>query len=251
MGMPGLRLAVGMLTVIPVRPPEELKGGAAMLWAPVAVVPVAVLAALAGWGAAQLVTSPLAGVVAVAVVALATRAMHLDGLADLTDGLGSGKPATQALEIMRRGDVGPMGVVALVLALMAESLAAGEIVTRPWGWVQLAVLLCVSRGALAPACLPVVPAARPDGLGALVAGRVPQWAAVLLWLALTGSAIAAGLLVGQPWWLPLIAVVLTLVVVAGLVRRAVRRLGGITGDVLGALVEVAAALLLVAGAVRP
>lgn len=249
----GLRLAVGLLTIVPVRPPEEIgrtQARTAMLLAPIAVVPAAVLTALLGWaGLVVGLPSPLAGVVAVAALAFGTRAMHADGLADTVDGLGSGKEAERALEIMRRGDLGPMGAVALVLALLTQALAAGEVLARPWGWVQLAVLICVARGALALGCLSPVPSARPEGLGRLVAGSVPAVAAVALWLVLAAAAVGAGLLTGQAWWLPLIGVGLALLAVWWLLARCVRRLGGITGDVLGALVEVAATVLLLAAAV--
>ena len=249
----GLRLAVGLLTIVPVRPPEEIgrpQARAAMLLAPVAVLPLAVVAAGLGWVAMWLgLPSAIAGVLVVAAVAIGTRAMHLDGLADTTDGLGSGKEADLALEIMKRGDIGPMGVVALVLTLGAQALAAGAVLERPLGWLSLVVLLCASRGALALGCMRGIPAARPDGLGALVADSVPLVAAATSWLVLALAAVGTGALSGQAWWLPLVGVLLTLVAVWWLLARCVDRLGGVTGDVLGALVEVAASMLLVVAAV--
>lgn len=251
-GFGGLRLALGLLTIVPVRPPEEIgrpQARVAMLLAPVAVLPVAVVAALLGWGAALVgLPSALAGVVVVSALAFGTRAMHLDGLADTTDALGSGKDAEGALAIMKRGDIGPMGTVALVLSLAAQALAAGVVLTRPFGWAVLVVLVCVSRCALLLGCVEGVPAARPGGLGALVAGSVPVPAAVAGWL--VGSAVltAVTFLAGLPWWQPLVSSVLALLACLWLLTRCVRRLGGITGDVLGALVEVAACVLFVVAA---
>lgn len=249
----GLRLAVGLLTIVPVRPPEQIarpQARAAMLLAPVAVLPVTLFAGGLGWLVAWLgVPAPIAGVVVVAALAFGTRAMHLDGLADTTDGLGSGTKAEAALEIMRRGDIGPMGVVALVLALGAQALAAGAVLDRPFGWLYLVVLLCASRGALALGCLRGIPAARPDGLGALVADSVPPATTVVGWLVLAALAVGTGTLSGQAWWLPLGGVLLALAAVWWLLRRCVVRFGGVTGDVLGALVEVAASVLLVVAAV--
>lgn len=249
----GLRLAVGLLTVVPVRPPEEIgrrEARAAMLLAPFAVLPVVVPAALVGWGAALVgLPSALAGVLVVAVLAFGTRAMHLDGLADTTDGLGSGKGAEQALAIMKRGDIGPMGTVALVLTLGAQALAAGAILERPFGWVQLVALVCFSRAALVVGCLTSVPSARPGGLGALVAGSVPAWAGGLSWGVWFVLASGAGLLVGQHWWWFCLGPLLALAACRWLVARCVRRFGGITGDVLGALVELCASVLLVVGAI--
>lgn len=242
----GLRLAMGFLTIIPVGKPDIRRAREAMLLAPLAVVPVVLVAALAGWGAA-LAGAPLAlaGIVTVGVLAFCTRAMHLDGLADTVDGLGSGKPAPAALEIMRRGDVGPMGVVALVLVLVAEAVAAGVVLARPYGWVQVAVTLAVARGALALGSLRGVGSARPDGLGALVAGSVPRLAAASVWVVWTAALVASALLVGQSWWWPVASVGAVGLVSWWLIGRATARLGGITGDILGALVELSAAVLLV------
>ena len=246
-----LRLAAGFLTIIPVGTPDIRRVRDAMLLAPVAVLPVALAAALGGWVAAWVgVPLAVAGVLVVAVVALGTRAMHLDGLADTVDGLGSGKPSADALEIMRRGDVGPMGVVALVLVLLVEALCAGAVLGRPSGWLQLAVLIAVSRGSLALGCLRGVPSARPDGLGGLVAGSVPRTAAALAWVAWTAALVASGVLAGQAWWWPLIAVAAVLVKTWWLVRLASRRFGGITGDLLGALVELSTVILLVVASIR-
>lgn len=249
----GLRLAVGLLTIVPVRPPEEIgrpQARAAMLLAPLAVLPLAVVAAGLGWVAVWLgLPSAIAGVLVVAALAFGTRAMHLDGLADTTDGLGSGKEADAALEIMKRGDVGPMGVAALVLALGAQALAAGLVLDRPLGWLYLVVLLCASRGALVLGCMRGIPAARPDGLGALVADSVPLVTAAIAWLVLAVLTVGTGAIAGQAWWLPLVGVLLTLAAVWWLLARCVARFGGVTGDVLGALVEVAASVLLVVAAV--
>lgn len=251
----GLRLAVGMLTVVPVRPPEVIgrrEARSAMLLAPLAVLPVALAAGIVGWLAVWLgLPGLLAGLLAVAALALGTRAMHLDGVADTTDGLGSGADRTRALDIMRRGDIGPMGTVVLILVLAMQASAAGVVLGRPFGWLQLTVLVCFSRAALAFGCAAGLPAARPDGLGALVAGSVPAAAAVascLLWLAL---ATGAGFLAGAPMWLPVIGLVVAALACSWLLSRCVRRFGGITGDVLGALVEVSATALLVVAAVNP
>ncbi len=251
----GLRLAVGLLTIVPVRPPEAIgrrEARAAMLLAPFAVLPVALGAGLVGWGLVAVgVPGIVAGLVAVAVLAFGTRAMHLDGLADTTDGLGSGQDAERALEIMRRGDVGPMGTVALVLAVGLQAVAAGVILTRPFGWLQVVVLVCLSRAALLFGCVEGVPAARPDGLGALVAGSVGVPAAVVSWLVGLAAAQGVAALTGQPLWAPGVGVALAVLASIWLIVRCVRRLGGVTGDVLGALVEVCATVLLVAATAWP
>ena len=254
MALEALRLAGGFLSVLPVRPvldPAPRTVSRAMVLAPVAVVPLAALAGLVWWAASAAgLPGLVGGLLVVGTLTLGTRAMHLDGLADTVDGLGASWDRARALDVMRRGDVGPMGAVALVvvLALQAAGLAA-----FPAGWAgaaAVALVVCASRGALALACRREVPAARPDGLGRVVAssvGPLGLTAGVLLLLAL---ATGAGLLAARPWWQGLLAGVLAVAVVVGLVAHVVRRLGGISGDVLGASVEAAFATLVVVLAAR-
>jgi len=245
--MTGLRLAMGFLTVIPVRPTTEIgrrQARDAMLLAPLAVLPVALVAALIGWAGTLLaVPAALAGVVVVAVVALGSRAMHLDGLADTVDGLGSGPDREKALRILRSGDIGPMGASALVLVLAVQALGYGAALARPWGWVVVVAALAGSRVALALGCRDGVPAARPDGLGALFAGSVPTVAVVAGWCGLAAALAGALVATGRPWWLGVVAAAVAAGGAAWLLRRCVRRFGGMSGDVLGALVEVASGLL--------
>ena len=235
------RLAVGTLTVIPVRPPDVVDrtvAGRAMALAPLAVLPLAVVAAGLGWLAGRTGWPPLmAGLVVVAVLALGTRALHLDGLADTVDGLGSGRERERALEIMRRGDVGPMGVVALLLVLGGQAVTASVLIGDVGEAALLAVLIAASRTSLVVGCRAGVPAARLGGLGSAVAGSVTHPVLVGSWV-LTGTVVVfLAVLAGVAWWLGLLALVLGATVAYGVVRLAVRRLGGTTGDVLGATVE--------------
>ncbi|MEU3163262.1 adenosylcobinamide-GDP ribazoletransferase [Streptosporangium sp. NPDC006930] len=298
----GVRLAIGTLSVFPVRPGvvDRRAGGVAMAVAPL------VGAAIGACGGLVLATSlwlgmtPLpAAVLAVAAVALFTRGLHLDGLADLADGLGSAKPAERALEIMKRSDIGPFGVVTLILVLLAQVAALQEAVTCAGagaGAIILVAACTAGRLALTWACRAGIPPARPDGLGAMVAGTVRRSVAVIVTaLMLVGTTalvylhgigafspwtsgspsgssgefgyfaymdttyMETGDLTGitdvipvtglgpflAPWGLPL-AMLVGLLAAWAVRRRAVRRLGGVTGDVLGALVEIATATTLLA-----
>jgi adenosylcobinamide-GDP ribazoletransferase len=242
-----LRLAVGTVTALPVAvsSPSPLVTGRAMLLAPLAVAPLA-LAAAAVCGAAYALGFPalLVGLIGVGLLALGTRALHLDGLADTVDGLGSGWDTERALAVMRRGNVGPMGVVALVLVIGAQAAAVGQLVT---GWGQaavLAVIICASRAAVGLACVRGIRAARPDGLGASVAGSVSPLAAALSWLTMLGLLSVVVAAFGKPWWSASVAVGMALLGVLLLLRHCIRRFGGITGDVIGACVETACTLLL-------
>lgn len=240
-GSHGLRLAVSLLTVIPVRSDRVDRRTArrAMTLAPVAGLVVGLCAALTLTVAGLMGFGPgLASALAVAAMALLTRGLHLDGLADLADGLGSARPAGEALEIMKRSDIGPFGVVTLVLTLVIQVSALSQ---TPHRAVAVTVAAVTGRLAVTWACRAGIPAARPGGLGALVAGTVPASGAVIA----TVAAALAAALVSAPWGprpaLQAAAAVLGGVVIAmAMLRHAVRRLGGVTGDVLGALVELAA-----------
>ncbi len=254
----GLRLSVTLLTVIPLRgpaaEPRRVTVAAAMAWAP------AVGVLLGGVAAAVLVVAdhplgagPLtAAGLAVAALALLTRGLHLDGLADLADGLGSGQPAATALDIMRRSDIGPFGIVTLVLTLVIQvgALAHAEAAGDGRGPAALIAAAVTGRLALTWACRRGVAAARREGLGALVAGTVRPAVAAGITLAVLAAAVWAVRTGLTGFTLPL-AVVAGLAVAFVLQRHAVRRLGGITGDVLGALIETAATVTLVVAAMGP
>ncbi len=248
--MGGLRLAVTLLTAIPVSrgsasAPSRRTAGAAMAWAPViglllGAVAAAVLELADRYGH----TGPLlAAVLAVAVLAAASRALHLDGLADLADGLGSRQPADQALAIMKRSDIGPFGVVTLVLTLGVQVTALAQAQQLGRGAVAAIAATVAGRLSLTWACRRGVPAARGSGLGALVAGTVHPAIPVALTAAALAGAYAFGPVIA-------VAVAVGLLVSAALTVLVVRRLGGITGDVLGALVEITTAACLVVTAVR-
>jgi adenosylcobinamide-GDP ribazoletransferase len=215
----------------------------------------AVLLAVDHLGAGALTASG----VAVASLALLSRGLHLDGLADLADGLGSGKAAPAALDIMRRSDIGPFGTATLILTLLIQVAALSQAESHGYGQGAAALIAAAVTGRLALtwACRPGVAAARPDGLGALVAGSVrPAVAAGVTAAALAGAVAAvvvSATVIGRPlgWTLPL-AVLAGLAAAYAVQQHAVRRLGGITGDVLGALAEVATTVtLLVAAMGRP
>ncbi|MDX3239891.1 adenosylcobinamide-GDP ribazoletransferase, partial [Streptomyces sp. ME03-5709C] len=181
----GLRFAFGTLTVLPVRVGrwDRPAARAGMLWAPAAGLVVGLCAAAAGAVLLLLGSGPPAAAVAsVAVPAALTRGLHLDGLADTADGLGSGKPAEDALRVMRQSDIGPFGVLTLVLVLLAQVAALAELYGQSWtrGAVAATLAGLTARAAMTLACRDGVPPARPDGLGAAVAGAVPARTAWVL-----------------------------------------------------------------------
>ncbi|MFI0482253.1 adenosylcobinamide-GDP ribazoletransferase [Actinomadura sp. 9N215] len=244
----GLRLAVTLLTVVPVGSERADRGTAraAMLLAPSVGLIVGGAAAVVLLAGDLLdLDGLLAAALAVAAMAAVTRALHLDGLADLADGLGSGRPPAEALAIMKRSDIGPFGVVALLLALLIQVSA---LAAAPDPAVAVLIAAVAGRLALPWACRSGVPSARPDGLGALVAGSVPSRAAVVVTVVVLVAAAVAGTAAGglSGALHSVAAVIVGLGVALVLLRHAVRRLGGVTGDVLGALVETATTAALIA-----
>ncbi len=238
----GVRLALTTLTVLPVRSGriDRATAAVAMSLAPVVGlllggVLALLLVALRAAGAPGL----LAGAVTVAAGVLLTRGLHLDGLADTVDAFGSYRSGDAALDVMKKPDIGPFGVAAIALVLLIQAAAIG-----PWAAV---VAWTAGRLAIPVACRRGVPAARSQGLGALVAGTVPG--PVVAGLAVAVAAGAVGAVPGRPWQGPVV-VAAALLVVLLLVRHAVRRLGGVTGDVLGAVTEIATTVTLAGLALR-
>ncbi|MBZ9595488.1 adenosylcobinamide-GDP ribazoletransferase [Streptomyces erythrochromogenes] len=247
----GVRFAFGTLTVLPARITRWDRPAArtGMACAPLAGLVVGVLAAVPGALLLLLGGGPLlAAAVTVAVPAALTRGLHLDGLADTADGLGSAKPADEALRIMKKSDIGPFGVIALVIVLLVQTAALAELYADSWvrGALAVVVAAVTARLALTLASREGVPPARPEGLGAAVAGVVPRPAAAALAALVTVAAAAAALPVGLPAAARSAAAVLAALLAAEvLLRRCVRRFDGVTGDVFGALAEVAATTALI------
>lgn len=261
-----LRLAVGTLTALRVPPPRILDrrtAGRAMTWAPLVGLALGLVAAAVLHGLrmitdyrAATVVDLLGSVLAVGVLALATRALHLDGLVDTVDGFGVKGDGEQARErrlaVLREPTAGAFGVAALVLVLLLQVAALTVCTVTGYGTVSLLVAATTSRLAATWCCTPGLPAARPDGLGALVAGSVGRATASVLTVLVLVGAVALGRVDddhSRAMALTLVtAALVALLVALVVVRHAVDLFGGVTGDVMGAAVEVAftAALVVVA-----
>ena len=249
--MIGLRSAIGFLTILPVAPRSGARGlVTARAWFPVVGLLLGVIlgAIELALSSGQLLSNddhrpfpPLlsASVLTVALVAL-TRAFHLDGFMDCCDGLLGGFSRTKRLEILKDPHVGAFAVTGVVCLLL---LKVSAIMALPLGsrlWVLL-IFPCVARWAVL-LTMELFPYIREDGIGTPFIGRVgilqrlfPLSMTVVAALVLTG---AAGLI---------------LMTAAGAVAWGVgawssRLLGGVTGDVYGATIEVAEVSILVSAA---
>ncbi len=252
--LPRIVATLGMFTLLPVPPAMDVDRTTSR--SNVTGMPIVglVLGLLAGAAAivVQLCGAGdwLAGIMGLAVLAAATGALHLDGLADTADGLGSRKPAQQALEVMRRSDIGPMGVATLVLTLLVDLGALTS--THLGGWRLVAALVLgpmVARTVVVHATRAGLPGARTSGFGALFTG-VTTRADGLLWsgLVLAATGGIGGLVTGFTWNLVAwpVAALLAWGVAAFWRGHLVKRLGGLTGDTFGSMIEAAAATFWVA-----
>lgn len=239
-GSPGGRAAVGFLTVLPVGGGQP--SGAALVWFP--VVGLALGAVLGGlWWAMERWWSPLvAAAVVVAADAVWTGALHLDGLADSADGLLPHLRRERRLTVMHEPGVGAFGVVAVGAALLLRFAALASM--RP-SVLVLAGLWCASRGSMALTAR-LVPYAREEGLAL---GFLSPRGRLLPVVALSALGSAGSLLAWRV--VPGLASLAGAVVAASaVVLLARRRIGGFTGDVLGAAGVVAETVGLVVAAAR-
>jgi len=235
--------ALTLLTRLPVRLRLGPRGARASWAWPLAGVAVALLAGLVGWAALALALPPAlaAGLILAAQIAL-TGALHEDGLADTADGLWGGHDPARRLEIMKDSRIGSYGVLALGLSLGLRWLALAAILDAGALFAPLIATAVLSRAPMA-ILMAAMPNARGAGLAETV-GRPGQDTATLAALLAFGLALV---LVG---WVVLAPVLWVALAVIGLAALAKAKIGGQTGDILGAAQQVAevAALLAFAAA---
>jgi adenosylcobinamide-GDP ribazoletransferase len=177
----------------------------------------------------------------VTVGAWLTGALHLDGLADMADGFGGGRTRQDVLRIMRDHVIGAYGAVALVLLILLKVTTLSALIERGAAGTYLIISPALSRWATVPLGY-FLPYARPEGgLGSAATDHIRR-------LELVGSTVLAGICVlplagwrGGVCWLA----VILMTVMNG--RRCLRRIGGLTGDTLGANTEVCEALVFLVG----
>ncbi|CUH39771.1 Cobalamin synthase [Jannaschia seosinensis] len=230
--------AAMLLTRLPVRgEPTAPAARAAWAWPLVGLVVglAAGLAGVAGWALGA--TPAVAATLVIAVSVLLTGALHEDGLADTADGLWGGAEPARRLEIMRDSRIGSYGVIALILLLLLRwSLIATALIQGHVLFTVIAAAM-VSRAAMA-VLMRWQPHARADGLSHGT-GRPPAHA---VWIAVALAALA--LLPAGAHGLAAAALVAAALWALGRVARA--KIGGQTGDLLGACQQISEVAVLVA-----
>lgn len=226
----GALVALRYLTILPL-PPGRVAGdlGRAAGWFPVVGLVLGGCLALTSLAVDRVVPPEVAAMLLVALWAALTGGLHLDGLADTCDGLGGGWSSERALSIMRDARSGPYGVTGIVLVL---GLKAAALASLPDGLVWRTLVVAPVLGRAGPLLLiRLCPPARPEGAGHSFAAGA-RWPTLL-----AGGLVAAAVSVATlgAWGaLPLGAAGAAAWGLAVYLRR---RLGGFTGDTLGALVE--------------
>jgi adenosylcobinamide-GDP ribazoletransferase len=234
-----LPAALGLLTRLPVvvDGPRAMDRGAASAWTyPLVGVVLGVI--LAAATAVMLAVGIPSGIVAGLVLAgsvVMTGAMHEDGLADSADGLWGGWNKARRLEIMKDSYIGVYGVCAIALSLLIRWLALVVIVSLGAYWVAF-----ISAGAVSRAAMVVVMAALPNARDGGLSRNVGRPTTATMWLALAIS-LGFTLLCGYPW---IIAVAMAATLACTLIARA--KIGGQTGDILGATQQVVEMAVLIA-----
>lgn len=247
-----VHVAVSWLTVVPVPQPtiamNRQVGAAVMTAVPVVGAVLGTLAA--GFSAALTLTDlppTMIGLLVVAALALGTRGMHIDGLADTADGLGCYGPPERVAEVMKSGSTGPFGVATVVLVLTAQAVGFGAL-TDQHRWYDLAFAIALGRLVAVIGARRGLHPARAEGFGALVAGT--QKLSIAAW---TAMAMVGAVAIGwQRGGLDVPTAIAALAVVAVVVgfgwlatAHCARRAGGINGDILGAGTEVGVAIAVI------
>lgn len=229
-----LPLALALLTRLPVRVSDNSRAARAAWAYPLVGLVVGAMAGLVGVLALSLgLPAPLTALISLAILVVSTGAMHEDGLADTADGLWGGWDSVRRLEIMKDSHIGAYGVIALTLSLLARWAALWLLFVSSPGAALAAIIAAAALSrATMPTLMAALPHARQTGLSHNV-GQVPRATAFLAiaialfiaFLTLGGSAIVAAV------WAGFAAFTMAM--------TARAKIGGQTGDVLGATQQVA------------
>jgi adenosylcobinamide-GDP ribazoletransferase len=234
----GLFGAIQFLTRVPVRTTAAVAHERTLPWFPVVGALIGLVVGGIAVGLAEWLPVGVAAAVAVAAGLLITGAFHEDGLADVADAFGGGWTREQRFEILKDSRHGTYGVAALCGSIVIRAVSAGSIMAQPTLFAAFVAAHMLGRTAAIGALLIGQPATE-SGLGASAAGASTRASVAISSLLAIGASV---LLTG--WW----AAPLVLVSVAGAIAvlwLSNRKIGGLTGDTLGAIEQVVECLVLV------
>lgn len=238
--MAALSAAFGFLTVVGRGAAPDARAAG---WFGVVGATVGLAVGGAWWGASELWPVAVAATLAMAVDLVVTGALHVDGLADTGDGLLPHADRERRLEIMRMSDVGAFGLAVVAVVLIARVVALGSMEPE----VTLVVALWATSRACAAVALVTLPYARAEGIASSFMGRDRLLVVGAATVSVGATAVLAGLVVGVAGWVSVPAAALAGGAVLWL---AMRRIGGFTGDVLGAAIVVAETVGLIVASAR-
>jgi adenosylcobinamide-GDP ribazoletransferase len=246
--------ALGLLTTLPVRPrwDESVKPGRAMAWYPAAGLIAGALAGLLAYGLAWLGLADRALLLAAALVLGAwvalTGGLHLDGLSDCCDALFVPADRDKRLAIMKDPRLGAFGAVGLFLLLLIKFaalyglLAGGLLGGRGSLLVALPLVACLARALVVVAAWRA-PLAKQEGMAFYMRQSLGRREVAIAALTALAASISASFALGLAVLAPVVAAPLAALAVVALARV---RLGGLTGDVYGAIIELSETAALVA-----
>ena len=234
--MRSLRVAFGLLTTLPFRLPDDWSAGDsghASVWYPFVGLVIGSLTWLTWKATMFFFPSLVAGILTLVVWVLLTGGLHLDGLADCCDGLFASASVERRLEIMKDPRMGAFGVIGLILILFLKAAVLTSLTPATSFGILLAASL--ARWCVLPAAL--LPLARPSGMGADFAAGFQR--SFIFWGALIPLVIA--IILGTHGVLSIVIGMIAMMCVLWLAKS---RIGGVTGDVFGMVVEVVETIVL-------
>lgn len=232
------------MTTLPIRLPSDWSpgdSGRAAVWYPFVGLVIGALTWLAWTGAMSVFPPLVAAVLALAIWVALTGGLHLDGLADCCDGLLASANMDRRLEIMKDPHVGAFGMIGLILVLFFKAAVLSSLTPASSFGILLAASL--ARWCILPAAL--LPLARPAGAGMAADFAQGFRRSFLVWGAIIPLGMA--ILLGTRGFFPALTGAGAAILVLWLAKS---RIGGVTGDVFGMLVEVVETMILIAFIVR-